>query len=80
MQLDPDEKEVIAFAERVVYDVDKREVDLQGDVQVNQGGDEFRATRAHYALDDNHLTANADGDARVSAIIQPRPRAERKSP
>jgi lipopolysaccharide export system protein LptA len=80
LQPTPEEKEVVAFAERVVYDLDKHVIDLEGNVHIQQGGDEFRAPRAHYVLDENHLTADADDDARVSAILQPRPRAERTTP
>ena len=71
--LDNREAELKASAERLVLYAETRSVDLSGNVQLRQGGDQFSAQHLHYALDEQRISAQGgdNADERVYAIIQP---------
>lgn len=73
------EDELLANAERIVFRVEAREIELTGNAWVRQGADEFRAHHMTYAIDEKRLVARgADGnadDSRVHAVFHPKPRA-----
>lgn len=71
------EDELLADAERVVYQAEKREIEMTGNAWARQGRDEFRAQHIYYGIDNKQLIAQGgDGaDDRVHVIIQPRGQA-----
>jgi lipopolysaccharide export system protein LptA len=77
-RLDDRPDELLANAERLVYRVALRELDLSGNAWIRQGTDEFHAHQIHYGLNDKRLSAVGKdaGDGRVRAIIHPKPKSE----
>jgi lipopolysaccharide export system protein LptA len=67
--------ELLADADRVVYQAMTREIEMIGNAWARQGGDEFRAQQIHYGMDSKQLAAKGSGnaDGRVHVIFQPRP-------
>jgi len=71
---DKSDEELRAEAERVIYSVAKREIEMTGHVMLQQGSNRFTADRLHYELDTNRLSAEGSesGDGRVHVVIQPK--------
>jgi lipopolysaccharide export system protein LptA len=66
--------ELLADAERVVFQAETREIELTGNAWARQGGDEFRAQQIHYGLDNKQLAATGGSgtDGRVHVTVQPK--------
>lgn len=69
-------------ANRVIYHVPLRKIDLAGNVTLRRGEDLFTADALQYDLDSKSLKASGDekGNGRVHAVIQPKKQAAETAP
>ena len=81
MQQENDEGSLMkARGNRIEYDVGAETVQLSGNVEVDQAGDNLRGERIVYDLKNGRLSGSGDGSegGRIRMTIQPRPESAEK--
>lgn len=64
-------EELKARAARIDYRAKGRVLDLEGEVWLERGGDEFTGATARYELDTQRFSAKGGDDGQVTAVIRP---------
>lgn len=69
----PNDKEVHAYADKMVYLPQKKLIQLYGNVSVHQGRYHFKAPFLQYDLEKKKIISQASGKDKTTVIVDPEP-------
>ena len=69
-----DSEDILAQANRITYDVNRRKIEMVGQAALRRGSDVYTGHMLHYDLNEQNLVAQGDEitDGLVHAVIHPR--------